>query len=128
VNVGCDRHHGEWKSSDRTISKGNYIAEAAKPHGYRQRIAADWYDLHSSTTLYKRDHSGYSVMQTINTLNPLPGFELIVVNQYLLHTELCKNWAYKKLDDMIQRRVIVEMRHAKQLARGHTIYGRIGSD
>ncbi len=30
--------------------------------------------------------------------------ELTTINQYMVHTEMCENWKYKKLDETIQKR------------------------
>jgi bacterioferritin len=38
-----------------------------------------------------------------------------VVNQYMVHAEMCDNWGYDKLHDTIQKRAITEMKHAEQL-------------
>lgn len=53
--------------------------------------------------------------QVIETLNPLLARELTVVNQYMVHAEMCDNWGYNKLHDAIQKRAVVEMKHAEKL-------------
>ena len=53
--------------------------------------------------------------KVIETLNPLLARELTVVNQYMVHAEICDNWGYNKLHDAIQKRAVVEMKHAEKL-------------
>ena len=40
---------------------------------------------------------------------------MTAINQYIIHAELCENWNYKQLEEMIQKRAIAEMRHAEKL-------------
>jgi bacterioferritin len=51
----------------------------------------------------------------IEALNSLLADELTAVNQYMVHAEMCDNWGYKKLHDVIQKRAIEEMKHAEKL-------------
>ena len=51
----------------------------------------------------------------IDTLNQLLADELTATNQYILHSEICANWGYEKLHDVIEHRAIDEMRHAEKL-------------
>jgi len=53
--------------------------------------------------------------KVIETLNSLLADELTAVNQYMVHAEMCDNWGYKKLDELIQKRAIEEMKHAEKL-------------
>jgi bacterioferritin len=53
--------------------------------------------------------------KVILTLNSLLARELTVVSQYMVHAEVCDNWGYSKLHDVIQKRAIVEMKHAEKL-------------
>jgi bacterioferritin len=53
--------------------------------------------------------------KVIETLNALLGRELTVVNQYMVHAEVCDNWGYVKLHDALQKRAKVEMKHAEKL-------------
>jgi bacterioferritin len=53
--------------------------------------------------------------KVIETLNSLLARELTVVNQYMVHSEMCDNWGYVKLHDAIQKRAVVEMKHAEEL-------------
>lgn len=51
----------------------------------------------------------------IDHLNARLAEELTVINQYMVHAEMCDNWKYKHLDETIQKRAIDEMRHAEKL-------------
>ena len=53
--------------------------------------------------------------KVIEALNSLLADELTAVNQYMVHAEMCDNWGYKKLHDVIQKRAIDEMKHAEKL-------------
>jgi bacterioferritin len=53
--------------------------------------------------------------KVIKVLNSLLADELTAVNQYMVHAEVCDNWGYGKLHDMIQKRAIEEMKHAEKL-------------
>lgn len=51
----------------------------------------------------------------ITVLNGLLADELTAINQYIVHSEMCDNWAYGKLHDVIEKRAIEEMNHAEKL-------------
>jgi bacterioferritin len=51
----------------------------------------------------------------VAALNGLLRDELTAINQYMVHAEMCANWDYGDLHDMIQKRAIVEMKHAEEL-------------
>jgi len=51
----------------------------------------------------------------IARLNARLADELTATNQYMVHAEICENWGYAKLNDMIQKRAITEMKHAEKL-------------
>lgn len=51
----------------------------------------------------------------IEMLNDLLSDELTAINQYMVHAEMCENWGYGELHDMIQKRSITEMKHAEIL-------------
>lgn len=51
----------------------------------------------------------------IETLNSLLADELTAINQYMVHSEICANWGYEKLHKIIEKRAIVEMKHAEKL-------------
>jgi len=41
--------------------------------------------------------------------------ELTAISQYMVHSEMCANWEYKRLHEAIEKRAIDEMKHADQL-------------
>ena len=41
--------------------------------------------------------------------------ELVAINQYFLHAEMCENWHYDKLGEFIKKQSIDEMKHAEEL-------------
>ncbi|MGC8779688.1 MAG: bacterioferritin [Anaerolineae bacterium] len=49
----------------------------------------------------------------IETLNLLLADELTAINQYMVHSEMCKNWGYAELHEAIEKRAITEMKHAE---------------
>ena len=51
----------------------------------------------------------------LEVLNVLLAHELTVVNQYMVHSEICDNWGYTKLAKVIEKRAIEEMKHAEKL-------------
>ena len=51
----------------------------------------------------------------ITTLNALLSDELTAVNQYIVHSEMCANWGYDRLHDVMEKRAIDEMKHAEKL-------------
>lgn len=53
--------------------------------------------------------------QIIEHLNMRLAEELTAVNQYIVHSEMCENWRYQKLHDVIFKRSIQEMKHAEKL-------------
>jgi bacterioferritin len=53
--------------------------------------------------------------QLIDTMNSLLADELTAVNQYMVHANICANWGYEKLDKVIEKRAIDEMKHAEKL-------------
>ena len=48
-------------------------------------------------------------------LNSLLADELTVVNQYMVHSEMCENWGYIKLYKAIRKQAMDEMNHAEWL-------------
>jgi bacterioferritin len=48
-------------------------------------------------------------------LNQLLASELTAINQYMVHAEMCGNWGYEELDEAIQKRAVMEMKHAEKL-------------
>lgn len=53
--------------------------------------------------------------KVIEILNSLLADELTAISQYMVHSEMCDNWGYNKLDETIQKRAIDEMKHAEKL-------------
>ncbi|RPJ02322.1 MAG: bacterioferritin [Candidatus Aminicenantes bacterium] len=51
----------------------------------------------------------------IKVLNSLLADELTAINQYMVHSEMCDAWGYEKLHKAIEKRAIVEMKHAEKL-------------
>ena len=51
----------------------------------------------------------------IERLNALLADELTAINQYMVHSEMCANWGYKRLHEAIEKRAIEEMKHAEKL-------------
>jgi bacterioferritin len=51
----------------------------------------------------------------IARLNELLADELTAINQYMVHSEMCADWGYQKLHEAIEKRAIVEMKHAEKL-------------
>jgi bacterioferritin len=53
--------------------------------------------------------------KVIERLNARLADELTAINQYMVHAEMCDNWGYNKLHEMIEKRAITEMKHAEKL-------------
>ena len=51
----------------------------------------------------------------LTVLNSLLADELTVINQYMVHSEMCKNWGYGKLHMEIRKQAMDEMHHAEWL-------------
>ena len=51
----------------------------------------------------------------ITVLNSLLADELTVINQYIVQSEMCKNWGYSKLNLVTKKQAIDEMHHAEWL-------------
>ncbi|OGC90871.1 MAG: bacterioferritin [candidate division Zixibacteria bacterium RBG_16_53_22] len=49
------------------------------------------------------------------TLNSLLADELTAINQYMVHSEMCDNWGYQRLHELIEKRAIDEMKHAERI-------------
>ncbi|HMN13236.1 MAG TPA: bacterioferritin [Bellilinea sp.] len=41
--------------------------------------------------------------------------EITAINQYMMHSEMCKDWGYEKLHEYIEKRALKEMEHAEEL-------------
>src|SRR5581483_10507540 len=53
--------------------------------------------------------------KVIAHLNDALRAELIAINQYFLHAEMCENWGYHRISEMIKKQSIGEMKHAEEL-------------
>ena len=53
--------------------------------------------------------------KVIAALNEALQEELLAINQYFLHAEMCENWKYEALAKFIQKESIEEMKHAERL-------------
>ena len=51
----------------------------------------------------------------IAILNNFLADELTAISQYMVHSEMCANWDYKKLHEAVEKRAIEEMKHAEKL-------------
>jgi len=50
-----------------------------------------------------------------DALDALLAAELTAINQYMVHSEMCKNWGYDRLHEKVEKRAIQEMKHAETL-------------
>jgi bacterioferritin len=53
--------------------------------------------------------------KVIATLNEALQEELLAINQYFLHAEMCENWKYEALAKFLKKQSIDEMKHAEKL-------------
>ncbi len=53
--------------------------------------------------------------EIIASLNFLLKDELTAINQYFVHAEMCEDWGYGALHEVIEERAIAEMKHAEKL-------------
>ena len=53
--------------------------------------------------------------EIIDILNKALAEELTSINQYMLHSEMCEDWGYGKLHEVVEARAITEMKHAEKL-------------
>lgn len=53
--------------------------------------------------------------EIIDSLNFLLADELTAINQYFVHAEMCADWGYEALHEVIEKRSITEMIHAEKL-------------
>jgi bacterioferritin len=51
----------------------------------------------------------------IDLLNEVLTAELTAINQYFVHAEMCDNWGYDRLEQVIRKHSIGEMKHAEEL-------------
>ena len=53
--------------------------------------------------------------EVIEHLKKILTNELTAVNQYFLHSRMCKDWGYEKLAEAMYKESIDEMKHAKEI-------------
>lgn len=53
--------------------------------------------------------------KVIEVLNDVLTSELTAINQYFVHSEMCENWGYHRLHEVIRKHSIGEMKHAEEL-------------
>ena len=53
-------------------------------------------------------------VKIIDKLNFLLADELTAISQYMVQAEMCSNWGYTHLAEIIEKRAIDEMKHAKK--------------
>jgi bacterioferritin len=53
--------------------------------------------------------------KVIQALNDVLAGELVGINQYFLHSKMCKNWGYHRLAEEDYKEAIGEMKHASDL-------------
>jgi len=53
--------------------------------------------------------------KVIAFLNQVLKAELTAINQYFLHAEMCENWGYYRLANLVRKESIEEMTHAEKL-------------
>lgn len=51
----------------------------------------------------------------IEILNEVLTAELTAINQYFVHGEMCENWGYERLQKVIRKHSIGEMKHAEEV-------------
>jgi bacterioferritin len=76
-------------------------------------VAADSNILHGTRKESPRIMKGSP--KVIETLNEALHEELTAINQYFLHAEMCENWHYDRLGELIKKQSIGEMKHAEVL-------------
>ena len=53
--------------------------------------------------------------KVIDQLNSALSSELTAIVQYMTQSEMCQNWGYRRLGDLMKARAIEEMKHAEGL-------------
>ena len=53
--------------------------------------------------------------KVISQLNDALRSELVAINQYFIHAEMCESWGYAKIGEFIKKQSIDEMKHAEKL-------------
>jgi bacterioferritin len=52
--------------------------------------------------------------KVIDKLNFLLADELTAISQYIVHSEMCANWGYDRLAELVEKRAIDEMKHVEK--------------
>jgi bacterioferritin len=55
--------------------------------------------------------------KVIDILNDVLTTELTAINQYFVHSEMCRNWGYGRLAAVLRERSMEEMKDAQELVR-----------
>ena len=53
--------------------------------------------------------------KVLEKLNDLLSDELTAISQYMVHSEMCDDWGYHRLHELVEKRAIDEMKHAEKL-------------
>lgn len=53
--------------------------------------------------------------EVIEGLNEVLTAELTAINQYFVHSKMCRNWGYERLADKLYQESIEEMKHADEI-------------
>ena len=96
-----------------TTSSGSAIARLSASDAFASRTLPEHIARIPATPYYYRVMQGKP--KVIAVLNEALVEELMAINQYFLHAELCENWHYDKLGSYIKKQSIDEMRHAEAL-------------
>ncbi len=57
----------------------------------------------------------------VNLLNKILTEELTVINQYFLHSKMCADWGYERLEEKVRARSFSEMKDADKIIE-HILY------
>src|SRR5262245_55554117 len=55
------------------------------------------------------------IKEVVDLLNEVLAGELVAINQYFLHSKMCKNWGFHAIADRTYKESIDEMKHAQEL-------------
>jgi bacterioferritin len=53
--------------------------------------------------------------EVLEVLGEMLKEELGAISQYFVHSEMCENWGYERLSDLVKKQAIGEMKHAEVL-------------
>ena len=63
--------------------------------------------------------------RVIDMLNDVLTAELTAINQYFVHSEMCRNWGYARLAAILRERSMEEMKDAQELIRRILYFGGV---